>query len=177
VSYGAPLRQRIEALVAGEYGNTRTITSGRFHRKAPDARTLEQHPHSACERAFEVIIGRRKPIAPVNPLHSTAIYEHPLTIRVAYALTDAGGDLAETLVEQDGPGTIEAARDRADTDAHDIAAVVCWYENYAGLTPDVFDIHETDDGHEETLDDDRLIVEIRLALRLEATVYGAGYAP
>lgn len=174
MSYGTVLRQRIEALICGETGTTRTMAASRFHRRAPGSM---DPPADSSERAIEVEIGppHDLPGQVNNPLDGHALYEHDVTIRVHYALTHAGGDLAEGLTEQHGPGTWDAVRDRATTDAHDLYAVLAWHENHAGTDPVIIDLAPTAPG--------RLVqrpgvavLELPYRLWVQATFPGS-YAP
>ena len=131
----ASLRQHYERLITGETGTTRTLTSGRFVRRAPDG-GIEQHPASSAERHIEVILGPPAETPPgVNPLDGFGFFTQRLTVRVSYLLTHAGGDLTEALGEQDGAGTWDVIRDRAITDALDLQTVLSWHENRSGTDP------------------------------------------
>jgi hypothetical protein len=132
MSYGTTLRQALEALLCGESGTTRVLTAGRFHRRSPDR---PDPPADSSERAVEIELSPGTPTHVLNNIDSYALFDHRLVVRVFYALTLAGGDLAEGLTEQTGPGTWDAIRDRAMQDAHDVGIVLGWGENVAGLSP------------------------------------------
>lgn len=175
MSYGAVIRQRVEALLTGESGTTRTLAAGRFHRRAPD-RSLAQTARDTAERAVEVVLGVGRPLDGLNTLDSPLLVEHRLTVRVAYLVTHAGGDAGETLHEQSGAGTLDAVRDRALTDAFDIVNVLCWHENRAGTDPTLVAIGPDGDPALGEPDDGVAVLEIPFALTASATVPGA-YAP
>lgn len=128
-SYGRALRVHVEGLILGTAG-VRTMAAGRFHKPPPD-RTVDDA--EAQERAFEAVLSPGVPIVPVNSCDDFAFYRHRLTVRVRYLFTRAGGDLAEGLTEQDGSGTLDDLRDRAITDASDIARVLIYHDNRVTL--------------------------------------------
>lgn len=130
-SYGRALREHLEGLVLGTTGS-RTMTTGRFHKCAPD-RSLDDAEASAGERAIEVVVSPGVPLLPVNSLDDFAFYRHTVRVRVRYLFARAGGDLSEGLTEMDGSATLEALRDRATTDAADIARVLIHHDNRAPL--------------------------------------------
>lgn len=134
MSYGTTLRLALEALLAGESGSTRTMSSARFHRCPADT---DAPPAHSAERAVRVYIRPGTYVHPHNTRDPHCLKRHRVTVRVWYALTHAGGDLAEGLTEQHGPGTLDAVSDRATTDEHDIATVLTWGENTAGLSPHI----------------------------------------
>jgi hypothetical protein len=174
-SYGRALRQRIEALLLGSAGTSRVLEPGRFHLRAPD-RTLDGHPLHSSERAVEVVLEPGTPLVPINTLDTTGFYRHRLTVRVRYALTRAGGDLAEGLGEQVGSATLDDVRDRAVTDAADIYRVLTYHENRAGTDPAILScqpdgepLGPIDDG------DDVAVMELGFLLDVEAAM--TAYAP
>lgn len=137
MSYLLTHRQRIENLLLGSTGTTRTIASGQFHLNSPDVQDLA----STAERRVNVVIGpgRNLPGTTPNELDSLKLVEHPVTVTVEYARTTAGGDQTESVAfgEQQGAGTDDAIDDRIALDQHVIEAVLAWYENWSGLTPPV----------------------------------------
>jgi hypothetical protein len=122
------IRSHYEGLALGTSGTTYTITSGRFHLRSPD-RAAEAGYASSAERAFEVRVDPLGHLDPPNVLDGFSFDRYRVTIRVTYALTNAGGDLTDTLAEQDGAGTLDAITDRWATDVHDLRTVVEWHEN------------------------------------------------
>lgn len=124
-SYGRALRTHLEGLLLGTAG-VRTMAVGRFHKPSPDRSADDTE---APERALEVVLSPGTPLVPVNSLDDFAFYRHRVVVRVRYLLTRAGGDMAEGLTEQDGSSTLEDVRDRAVTDASDIARVLIYHEN------------------------------------------------
>ena len=174
MSYTALLRAHLEDLLTGATGTTRALPSGRFHlrRANPGAGTPP-------ERAVAVRVLPAFPDAPVNSLDSLAIVTHPVDVEVRYALTAGGDDLAEGLTEQDGPGAREAAEDRAGVDAADIAAVLCWHENWpiSGDDPAVIDVYPRDAAPTLTADGGTLVLALPYAVRVQARLSTQPYAP
>lgn len=138
MAYSLTLQTRIEALLLGTTGTGRTMQTDRFHLSSDDG----QDYASAAERRVTVEIGPRREIAgaPHNPLAGYVLGEHTVTVAVEYSRTRAGGDLAERLGEQGNPGTDEAIRNRMNSDQHDIEMVLGWYQNWASLDPDLFNL-------------------------------------
>jgi hypothetical protein len=139
-------RERIEAILTTAYGTTRTIAAGRFHLGADDSQDLA----STAERRVTVRVGPGKNLPGTSPneLDSYKLSEHMLTVAIEYMRTTAGGGLAESITdaEQQGPATDEAIDDRIAMDQTDVAAVLCWYENWTGLTPSIIKIEEVRDA-------------------------------
>lgn len=174
MSYTALLRAHLEGLLTGAAGTTRTLPVGRFHlrRANPGAGTPP-------ERAVAVRVLPAFPDAPVNSLDEFVVATHAVEIEVRYALTTGGDDLAEGLTEQDGPGTREAAEDRAGVDASDIAAVLCWHENWpiSGDDPAVIDVFPRDATPTLTVDGATLVLALPYAVRVQARLSTQPYAP
>lgn len=135
-SYGRALRTHLEGLLLGTAG-VRAMDAGRFHKPAPDRSADDAE---TAERAIEVVLSPGTPLLPVNSLDDFAFYRHRCVVRVRYLFTRAGGDLAEGLTEQDGSGTLEDVRDRAMTDASDIARVLIYHDNRAPLSASPLEI-------------------------------------
>jgi hypothetical protein len=175
MSATAPIRARLEAIACDGYGVTRTIATGRFARvpeDAPDALPLD-----ASERRVRAACGvPRAPDGVVNnPLDGFALYAIPVDFTVAYVRTNAGGDWAEGLTEQHGPGTLDVVRDRAGTDAHDLLVALTWLENWAGLDPFLIDVGP---AGEPSFDEEgqRVVMHLPLVATVRASVPGS-YAP
>ncbi len=135
-SYGRALRTHLEGLLLGTAG-VRTMAVGRFHKPSPDRSADDTE---VAERAIEVVLSPGTPLVPVNSLDDFAFYRHRFVVRVRYLFTRAGGDLAEGLTESDGSGTLEDVRDRATTDAADIARVLIYHENRDPLSASPLEI-------------------------------------
>jgi len=181
MSLASPIRTRIEKLLTGETGSGRTMATGRFRRRSPDldlvAEAASQIATDNAERAFEVDVGMPAEMDPVNPLDNFALYELAVTIRVAYGFTNAGGDMAEGNTSQTGAGTLDAIRDRAGTDVHDILSVLTWYANLDGLDPVLYDLHPTPGEKPAVVASPSLaVLSIPYRARIRATLPGA-YAP
>ena len=174
MSYGAGLRTWAENLILGSTGTTRTMTAGRFHLESADV-AQDGGPVNSCERAIHVRVKGRNTLDGVNTIDSSGLYTHEMTVRVSYALTNAGGDAAETVTEQSGAGTVDAINDRATTDQHDIDMVLFWHENAAGTSPAVVNItsRAPDDVAFGT---DRATLTLQYTLTVEVTQPGS-YAP
>lgn len=136
MGYSTTIRQRFENLLTGATGTTHTMVAGRFHLDAED----DQNYASTAERRVDVKLGIGVPIpgTSMNQIDSFVLREHVATITVEYERTHAGGDSAEGLTEQHGPGTDDAITDRMTLDAHDIENVLGWHENWSSLDPAVF---------------------------------------
>lgn len=175
MSYGTTLRAALEALIAGESGSTRTMSASRFHRRSPDR--PETPALDSSERAFEVVLEPGTLVHPHNTRDSHALYRHDLAVRVHYALTHAGGDLAEGLTEQHGPGTLDAIRDRAVTDVHDLVTLLTWGENTSGLSPAIVSL-VSEGKPTMTVSPSRAVLEVPFALLVWAQNTTVGtYAP
>jgi hypothetical protein len=170
VSYGRPLRQWAENLLLGTAGTDRTIAAGRFALESPDG----QVPHHSAERRVRVTVSPGTPDGPVNNQDGQILRNHTLTVRVTYAVTHAGGDLAELVGEQDGAGTVEAIEDRMATDAHDVEAALMWGPNAAGLDPQIVNVTPAAPGFD--VGEDRAVLSLPFTLLVLATVPGS-YAP
>jgi hypothetical protein len=173
MSYGSALRQRFEGLLLGTAGTTRTMTAGRFHLEAPDAATALDQPSHSAERAVRVTLDPGDDLDPVNPLDNQVYRTHRLVVRVGYLLTNAGGDLAEVVGEQSGAATVDAIRDRALADQHAIEAVFTWYENRAGVDPDILNVTRLPGAALAREADDRLTLTLPFAVDVLATVPGS----
>jgi hypothetical protein len=174
VSYGRPLRQWAENLLLGTAGSDRTIAAGRFHLESPDAPAFDGPPTHSAERAVKVTVRPGSPNVPVNTLDNLVLRDHALTVRITYALTHAGGNLAESVDEQGGAGTLEAVEDRAGTDQHDVEAVLMWGPNAAGTDPVIVNV--TPGAPTFEAEDDRAVLTLPYTLLVLATVPGS-YAP
>ncbi len=171
----ASVRTALEALLAGESGSTRTLAAGRFHR-CDAAGTLDQHPVDSIERAFEVVISAGLPHDGVNAFDPFQIRDHKVTIRVGYAVTNAGGDAVEAVSEQDGAGTLRAIQDRAQTDALDITTVLSWPDNRAGGDPKIVLLYPDGAPADPVIKGQIAIMELSFAMTTETTIPGS-YAP
>lgn len=170
-------RANIEKLLAGEIGTGHTIASGHFHLASDDSIDYA----SRAERRVTVRIGQRLALPGLTPnqLDSFGLYQYPVTIAVEYLRTQAGGDLAERLGEQGGPGTDEAIDDRADTDQHVIENCLAWYENWTaiGTDPAVIKlVPSTENAPTVTRGSDTVAVMHPYVLWVQATVPGS-YTP
>jgi len=131
-SFETTLRQRLEDLILGTVGTTRTVTPGRFALHALGG-TLEDQPDDSAERKLEVVLRRATGGQIYNPIDGFQLTPYDVTFRLTYTLTNAGGNLVESSAEQGGPGTVDAIRDRAESDRVEIARVVSWHENTSGV--------------------------------------------
>lgn len=143
--------------------------------RSPD-HPLREQPVDSAERRFEVVLSPPIEYPPgVNPLDGFGFFSQRLTVRIAYSLTHAGGDLTEALGEQDGAGTWDLIRDRAITDSLDIRTVLEWHENRAGTDPVIVQVvplapvGPTQDGNVAVL-------EVLFDLVVKVTVPGS-YSP
>jgi hypothetical protein len=170
VSYGSAIRQRIEALILGTAGTTHVMEAGRFHLEAPDAPGFDAHPLHSAERAVRVGVRPGTNIRLCNPFDGFVLRRHRVLVRVSYALTHAGGDLAETVTEQSGPATLEAVEDRATTDAHDIERVLVWPENRAGVSPTVYAIQPIQIEPTFDVQEDRVVMELPFWVDVQAAL-------
>lgn len=116
-----------------------------FRLVPPDVKP-EDVPPGSLERRFEVELGQAKPLSGLrtNTLNGYRNETHPLTVRVAYAVTGAGGDEPSTRGEQSGPATLDAVRARSRTDAQRILITIGRQSPFAGLAPAVIDCRPTD---------------------------------
>jgi hypothetical protein len=178
VSYLTSIRTGVEALVLGTAGTSFVLTQGRFALR--DAgRTLDTCDLASGERRVEVVVRTGRPVLPVNMCDGAALFDHALLVRVAYLRTDAGGDEAEAIAgELDGPGTLDAIADRAATDAHDLACVLGWYENWSfANAPSVVDLARTEADSTLTVSPQRCVLEVPFLLRCWASLTPGTYAP
>lgn len=174
-SAGNALRAHIEGLLTGASGTGYTLDAGRFH-LVEEGKTADDHPINAGERACEVVIATAGPLVPRNPYDGFSFETFAVTVRIAYALTKAGGDLVEGLTEQNGSATLGAIRDRALTDYLDIVRVLSWPDNRGNVNPAIIALiceepYSLDDDAK-----DRVIVEIPFRLDARVTTTSA-YAP
>lgn len=174
-SAGNALRAHLEGLLTGTGGTGYTLDAGRFH-LIEEGKTADDHPINAGERACEVVIDAAGPFVERNPYDGFSFERFTVTVRIAYALTKAGGDLVEGLTEQNGSATLGAIRDRALTDYLDVVRVLSWPENRGSTNPVIIALvceepYSLDDGAE-----DRVIVEIPFRLDARVTTTSA-YAP
>jgi len=128
MSAAGDIREHVSALILGTTGSTYTIAPERFHAKAPDV-ALERHPVHSAERAFEVVVRRDRYAITPNFLDQETFEAFRVVVRIAYVLSNSGGDLLEGYYEQLGPALLDNIGDRIDTDAGDIARVLGWHEN------------------------------------------------
>jgi hypothetical protein len=138
------IRQRLENLLSGAYAPyaTYSFSTGRFYKHDRDLGPIEKHYDSSVERKFEVDLGPAFPLIQINPLDGFGLYEMEVKIKIGYMLTHSGDDQPEGSTEQAGTGYLDDIKSRANTDMHDIIRVLTWYQNYGGLSPDVFGITE-----------------------------------
>jgi hypothetical protein len=170
VSYGRPLRQWAENLLLGTTGSDRTIAAGRFALESPDG----QVPHNTAERRVRVTVTPGAAHVPVNTLDGQVLRDHRLTVRITYAVTHAGGDLAELVGEQSGAGTLEAIEDRMATDQHDVEQCLLWGPNAGGVDPAIVNVVPGEPASD--VDEDRAVLTLPYTLTVLATVPGS-YAP
>ena len=173
-SAGSALRSWIEGLLTGAQGTGYTLESGRFHLVAED-KTAEDHPINAGERAVEVAIEAAEPFVDRNPYDGFCFVRFAVTVRIAYALTKAGGDLVEGLTEQNGSATLGAIRDRALTDYLDVVRVLSWPDNRGSTNPVIIALI-AEDSYSLESGDDRVLLEIPFRLDARVTTTSA-YAP
>lgn len=170
----ASVRTHLESLVLGTAGTTR-VMDGRFQKCAPDC-TPETHPADSCERRFQWVIPAPSPLHPINPLSGRKWLVHKTVLRIAYARTNAGGDAAESVQpEQDGPGTLDAIRDRITTDATDLESVLVYHLNRAGTDPVICLLHPEGEPREIVLPD-RVISELPYSMTTQTSL-PSFYAP
>ena len=142
-SYGNALRLWAEALLCDGAGSTRVLTVGRFHRNSPD-RDLEGHPFDSAERAVNIVLSGGHNVDGLNGIDGYVLRSHTLTVRVSYAITNAGEDGTEAVSEQDGSATLDGVQDRAASDEFDIASTLQWSANYAGVDPAIVCVNALD---------------------------------
>ncbi len=172
-SYSNTLRAWAEALLCGETGSTRTLTAGRFHRATP-AGDLESHPTDSAERAIDIVLGGPRYPDGLNGIDGFVLAEHTLTVRVSYALTNAGDDGTEATSEQDGSGTLNAIQDRAASDEFDIAMTLQWHANQAGVDPAILNMVPGEST--TTTEAQRVVLNIPFTISVWATVPGRSSA-
>ncbi len=137
---GAAIRTWAESLILGSSGTTKTMASGRF--KPAGMQSRDNTEHHVAERAVAVIVGIGRASVPINQFDGFAFKSHPVAVRVTYARTNAGGEMAESLNgEQNGSGEIDEIEARANADALDIETVLRWHEN-AMVSPAMVNISE-----------------------------------
>lgn len=132
MSHASELRGVLADLLLGARGTTRTITAGRFVEHAPDA-PVDGMPADAAERRFEIVMMEGANSRPYNAIDGFKLARFDVTIRLTYSLTNAGGDVVESDTPQGGPGTLDAIRDRANSDRMEIERVLSWVENTYGV--------------------------------------------
>jgi hypothetical protein len=137
VAYTSLIRARAEAILSGEYGDTRTLATRRFTRHADAHREGSDAEAGAAERRFKVRVREPRDHLEVNTSDGIRFEELTLTVEITYALTNAGDDLTEGTGEQDGAGTLEAIEDRSTVDANDVFYTLDWASNWTGLGDDV----------------------------------------
>jgi hypothetical protein len=175
VPLSAAHRARLYTILDGSYGAdaAHTLAAGMFHRAH---RPLEEMESSAVERAVQVVIEGAEPLnGHNNPLDGRDLSIYPVTVRVAYALTEAG-DGYDAGGEQSGLGTTEAVEDRANMDLKLIRDAVGWQPSWASLDPVVIDCAPAPDAPTGVFGDDRAIYEQRFILTTRAALPGA-YGP
>lgn len=170
-----PLRARVEEIACDGYGASQTIVAGRFTRATTDWH--DAHPVDSTERRVDVNCDPpRAPDGVVNnPLDLFALYAIPFVVRVYYLRTNAGGDMAEGATEQHGSGELDAIRDRAGTDAHDLLTALTYFENWSGLDPFLIDIGP-DGAPEIDEEGQRVVLSVPFVATVRATRPGS-YAP
>lgn len=168
-------RTQAYALLTGDAGAdaAHTIDRGRFVRAH---RPLEELEQAACERAVQVVIGPPSPVGGYNnPLDGRDLSTYPVTVRIAYARTDAG-DAYDASGAQSGPGSVEAIEDRAHADLKALRDVLGWQPNWTGLDPVVIDCAPSDASPAPAVGGDRAIYEQSFDLITRAGLHTA-YAP
>jgi hypothetical protein len=138
------VRARIAAIVLGTYGTEYAIAEGRFHEAAPDS-DLEHHALGTLERAFELVMpGDRTPIIPVDRTAGVGYYSYPISIRVGYVYTHAGGEAVTEGGEVSGGATRAQVETRALDDGHRLENALSSWRNTGGLTPHIIDLKSPD---------------------------------
>ncbi len=133
MSHVSELRSVLVDLLLGARGTTHTIAPGRFVAHAPDAPAYDGMPADAAERRFEVVMMQGANSRPYNAIDGFKLERFDVTIRLTYSLTNGGGDAVEDSSTQGGPGTLDAIRDRANSDRMEIERVLSWVENTYGV--------------------------------------------
>lgn len=174
MSYLLSPLQRIEALILGTYGDSPYVLESdpqRFKILPDDQQSLEKLSQAVLERTVELVIDPQVEFDRFNQLDGYGIFEHQLTVRVGYQLTDMGDRDSEALDPQNGAGSIRAIRARATTDAHDIINVLTWYGNHDGCDPHIIDI--SPNGQPSTqISPGACILNIPFRLLVRATMKG-----
>lgn len=173
------IRARAEALLFEGAGATGyTIAPGRFRRAIP-GQELEAHEAATLERAAEIELGPRLPLAGRNSyLCGQGLYAQTLTVRVGYVV-GVGEAEYEATGAQSGASTWEAVQDRAADDAQVIAAALGYQPSWASVTPVVIDPAATDPAPADptvTREGDRAILTISQTILTRADQYTA-YGP
>lgn len=142
MSLTSTIKSRFQNLILGDYAPNATfsIASGRFHLHDRDLGTIEENYDSTTERRFQVHFDSITPTVPINHLDGFVLYEAECVVKVGYLYTQSGDDLPEGSSDQLGTGYLDAIKDRAMTDYHDIQRTLTWYENYGGLSPSVYSV-------------------------------------
>lgn len=145
MSLGQTIEQRIDALLLGTYtpSATHSMESGRFSRMDDSVPDVLSMPDYKKERCFNVNLQGGKPMIPTNPINPTNLFVFELTVDIGYLVTNSGDDSTEGTNPLNGAATNTAVITRMTTDNIDIQRVLTWYENFAGLTPDVCNIKFT----------------------------------
>lgn len=140
MSLTSTIKSRFENLILGSYAPNASfsISTGRFKLHDRDLGTIEQNYDSTSERRFQVHFDSIATTVPENHLDGFVLYEADCVVKVGYYYTQSGDDLPEGSTDQSGTGYLDAIKDRAMTDYHDIQRTLTWYENYGGLTPSVY---------------------------------------
>ncbi len=132
MSHVSELRGVLVDLLLGSRGTTRTVTPGRFTQETPDLAGDMSPPADAAERRFKVVVMEAGGSRPYNAGDGFKLELFDVVIRLSYSLTNAGGDMVETSTAQGGAGTLDAIRDRANSDRMEIERVLAWVENTTG---------------------------------------------
>lgn len=173
------IRERAEAILFEGAGATGyTIATGRFRRTIP-GQELEAHEAATLERAAEIELGPRLPLAGRNNyLCGQGLYAQTLTVRVGYVV-GIGEAEYEAAGAQSGSSTWEAVQDRAADDAQVIAAALGYQPSWASVTPVVIDPAAVDpQPPASSLDRDgaRAVLSVSMTVLTRADQYTA-YGP
>ncbi len=128
MSWNDAIREYIETLLCDGAGTNRTLNIGLFTRHTPDA-ALDQS--DAAERRVTVVVFKA-PGGLYNNVDGFKLQPISVTVRVTYAITNAGGDMTDGQTPQHGAGTLDEVMSRAPSDSTEIERVLTWGENTAG---------------------------------------------
>lgn len=171
MSAGNSLRLWLEGLALGTLGSGYSIVADRFHLLSPD-KTIETHPSDSIERAIEIAIVSGSDLSPRNHYDGFVLRRYRVAVRVGYAYTKAGGDLAEGLTEQHGEATLNAIQDRAESDHLDLMRVFADPNNRGASEPSIFAIL-SEDEYELTEGTDRCVLNFELEIHARVSTTSA----